>query len=88
MEVNNFVETNGIRTAHVRARIAHKITEKAAYWHYLVAFETVDRGIIFIELQSDMEGKIVIGEPFPWHLVGKAHLLGYNDPIVEIQILW
>ncbi len=80
-QLDNNTEADGIRAAYVRIRSKN-------WWHAVVAFETLDRGIIFIEPQSDRMVKLVIGEPFPWHLVGKANPLGYLDPIVEIQILW
>ncbi len=80
-ELDNNAEADGIRAAYVRIR-------SKGLWYAVVAFETLDRGIIFIEPQSDKEVKLVIGDPFPWHLVGKANPLGYRDPIVEIQIIW
>ena len=80
-ELNHNAEANGIRVAYVRIR--------AEKWgHALVAFETVDRGLIFIEPQSDREVELVIGEPFPWYLVDAISPLGYHDPLVEIQIVW
>ena len=80
-QLDNNAEADGIRAAYVRIRSEN-------WWHAVVAFETLDKGLIFIEPQSDRVVKLVIGEPFPWHLVGKANPLGYRDPIVEIQIIW
>ncbi|MBA7685216.1 hypothetical protein ES703_93634 [subsurface metagenome] len=80
-QLDNNAEADGIRAAYVRIRSKN-------WWHAVVAFETVDRGIIFIEPQSDRVVKLVIGEPFPWHLVDKANPLGHLDPIVDIQIIW
>ncbi len=80
-QLDNNAEADGIRTAYVRIRSKN-------WWHAVVAFETLDRGLIFIEPQSDRAVKLVIGEPFPWHLVGKANPSGYLDPIVEILIIW
>lgn len=80
-QLNNNAEANGIRAAYVRIR--------AKEWgHAVVAFETVDRGLIFIEPQSDREVKLVIGESFPWYLAGAISPIGYHDPVVEIQIIW
>ena len=45
-QLSNNAEANGIRVAYVRLR-----SEKWA--HVVVAFETTDRGLIFIEPQSD-----------------------------------
>jgi hypothetical protein len=80
-QLNNNAEANGIRTAYVRIRSEN-------WGHALVAFETVDRGLIFIEPQSDKELELVIGEPFPWYLVGAISPLSSRDPLVEIQIIW
>ena len=80
-ELNNNAEANGIRAAYVRIRFKE-------WAHALVAFETVDRGLIFIEPQSDREVELVIGEPYPWYQVGARRTRGYDDPLVEIQIIW
>lgn len=80
-QLDNNAEAAGIRAAYVRIRSKN-------WWHAVVAFETLDRGIIFIEPQSDRIVKLVTGDPFPWHSVGIPNPLGYLDPIVEIQIIW
>ena len=80
-QLNNNAEANGIRVAYVRSR-------SKKWGHALVAFETVDSGLIFIEPQSDSAVKLVTGEPYPWYSVGAISPLGYFDHIVEIQIIW
>ena len=80
-ELNNNAEAEGIRAAYVRIR-------SKKWGHAVVAFETVDRGLIFIEPQSDKEAGLVIGEPFPWYSVGAISPLTSYDPITEIQIIW
>ena len=80
-ELNNNAEANGIRAAYVRIR-------SKKWGHAVVAFETVDRGLIFIEPQSDREIELVIDESFPWYLVGAIGPTSYHDPIVNIQIIW
>ena len=81
VELNNNAEANGIRVAYVAVF--------AKEWgHGMVAFETIDRGLIFIEPQSDKEVRLVTGEPYPGYSVGAISSLGYFDPIVEIQIIW
>ena len=80
-ELNNNADANGIRAAYVRIR--------GDEWsHAVVAFETVDRGLVFIEPQSDMEVKLVTGKPYPWRQVGATSPLGYLEAIVEIQLIW
>ncbi len=81
VELNNNAETNGIRAAYVA------IFSKE-WGHGMVAFETIDKGLIFIEPQSDKEVRLVTGEPYPGYSVGAISSLGYFDPIVEIQIIW
>ncbi len=80
-QLSNNAEANGIRVAYVRLR-----SEKWA--HVLVAFETTDRGLIFIEPQSDSVVKLVISEPFPWYSVSAISALSPFDPITRIQIIW
>lgn len=80
-DLNNNAEAKGIRTAYVRIR--------AEEWgHALVAFDTTDKGIIYIDPQSDKEIELVIGEPYPWSWIGAIKPDHYNDPIIEMQILW
>jgi len=80
-EVNYNAELEGIRAAYVY------LSFPGLGRHAIVAFETIDRGLIFIEPQSDREVELVIGEPFPWYQVG-AWTRDYDDPIIEIQIIW
>lgn len=80
-ELNNNAEASGIRAAYVRIH--------AKEWgHAVVAFETVDRGLIFIEPQSDNEVELVKGEAYPWQQVGAVVPRNYYEPIDEIQIIW
>ena len=80
-ELNNNAEAGGIRAAYVRIR--------AREWgHAVVAFETVDRGLVFIEPQSDNNVPLVIGEPYPWQQVGANRPMNYDDAVVEIQMIW
>ena len=80
-ELNNNAEANGIRAAYVRIR--------AKEWgHAVVAFETADRGLVFIEPQSDKDVNLVMGEPYPWQQVGASRPANYDDAIVEIQVIW
>lgn len=80
-ELNNNAEASGIRAAYVRIR--------AKEWgHAIVAFETTDRGLIFIDPQSDRSVDLVIGKPYQWDWIGAVRPEHYDDPIVEIQIIW
>ena len=80
-ELNNNAEANGIRAAYVRIR--------AKEWgHAVVVFETVDRGLVFIEPQSDKDIEMVVGKPYPWQSAGADRPSKYDDAIDEIQIIW
>ena len=81
-ELNNNAEANGIRAAYVRIRFKE-------WGHAVVAFETVDRGLVFIEPQSDKEVReLEAGKSYPWQAAGADRSRGYDDAIVEIQIIW
>ena len=71
----------GIRVAYVRIR--------ARSWgHSLVAFDTVDKGLVFVDPQTDKEVNLVIGEAYSWHLIGAVSPLGWFDPVMEVQVIW
>jgi hypothetical protein len=56
--VNNNAEAEGIRCATV------DIFHPEGYGHTIVAFETTDRGLIFIEPQFDREVELVVGKSY------------------------
>lgn len=85
-EIHDYAETNGIRTAYVRCQIAREAAAGMVYVLELVAFETVDNGIIIIEPWSYKEVKVEVGK-------GYKELNGlptpsYDDTITEITIVW
>lgn len=79
--LNNNADAAGIRAAYVRIR-------SEDWGHALVAFNTLDKGLIFIEPQSDLEVDLELGKPYPWSQIGASSPLGYSDQITEIQIIW
>ena len=86
IEINYYAEANGIRTAYVRCQIARKAAERTVYVYYLVAFETVDRGLIIIRPRSHEEIKVEIGKSY-------SELNGfrtptYDDTITKITFFW
>ncbi len=56
--VNNNAETKGIRCAVV------DIFYPDGYGHTIVAFDTTDRGLIYVEPQFDEEVKLVVGRSY------------------------
>lgn len=81
-DLNNNAEAAGLRASYVRVRSTN-------WAHALVAFETTDRGVIYIEPQSDKEVKLELGKPYPWWQVGAASpSAAYQSAISQIQIIW
>ena len=64
--INNNAEAYGIRAAYIAYETVY-IAAKGKHYE-LVAFTTVDEGLIFIEPQPEME--LVIGRPYPWQSAG------------------
>jgi len=86
MEINYYAEANGIRTAYVRYQIARKAAEGMVYVYHLVAFETVDKGLIIIEPRLHQEVKVEVDKRY-------SELNGfptppYDDTITKITIIW
>ncbi|MBI2850281.1 MAG: hypothetical protein HYX80_04465 [Chloroflexi bacterium] len=80
-ELNNNADVRGLQAAYVRLR-------SDDWGHAVVAFETVDKGLIFIEPQSDSVVNLVVGQPYPWQQVGATSPLTATDPILEIELIW
>ncbi len=55
--------------------------------HSLNCFNTTDRGLIFIEPQTDDVVSMIIGEPY-WGGRRLERPIGYDDTIKEFLILW
>lgn len=64
----------GIRCAYVYICKFNKFNEKKP--HALVAFNTTDRGVIFIEPQLDKEMKVAVGSKY------------WSDTITSYRIYW
>lgn len=84
-DVCNNAEVAGLRSAFVEIRYPDM-------GHSIVAFNTVDKGMIFFEPQHDDEVKPVIGkrfyqcvEPKPGHFY---EVPSYDDTIKDILIIW
>ncbi len=85
-EIHDYAETNGIRAAYVRAPIARQATEGMVYLYQLVAFETVDRGLIIIEPWSHKEVKVEVGQRYS--KLNDFPPRDYDDTITKITIVW
>ena len=80
-DLNNNADAAGVQAAYVRLR-------STDWGHAVVAFNTVDRGLVFIEPQSDAEVKLVIGQPYPWRQVKATSPFSASDEILEIELIW
>lgn len=67
-------------------RCAYVTIDFVEVMHAIVAFNTVDRGLIFIEPQTDEEMKIEIGEPY-WP---RDRYLppDYDDTVEYVLVIW
>jgi hypothetical protein len=82
----NSAEENGIRCGYVTIRFPN------GRGHTIVAFNTMDRGLIYVEPQFDDLVEIEIGKPFYKCVVPKGSYKyekpPYDDTIEEVLIAW
>jgi len=85
-EIHDHAEADGIRVAYVRCPIARKAAEGRIYIYQLVAFETVDKGLIIIEPWSHREVKVEVGRGY--RELNSFPPVSYDDTITKISIVW
>ena len=85
-EINDYAEANGIRTAYVWCQIAREAGEETVYVYHLVAFETVDKGLVVIEPLSYRTVKMELGQRYS-ELNGSP-VPPHDDTIIKITIIW
>ena len=82
----NRAEEKGIRCAYVSVRFPD------GRGHAIVAFNTIDKGLIYIEPQYDDLVNIVIGKPFYKCVVPKEGVTyvkpSHDDTIEEVLVAW
>jgi hypothetical protein len=78
--VNNNAEAKGIRCAMV------DIFHPEGFGHTIVAFETIDRGLIFIEPQFDREVELVVGKSYAQ--INNFTPAPRDDTIERFIIIW
>lgn len=82
----NSAEEEGIRCAYVTLKFA------GGSGHAIVAFDTIDKGLIYIEPQYDDLVRVEIGKHFHKCVVPKDGYLyekpDYDDTIEEVLIVW
>ena len=84
--INNDAETHGIRAAYVRCRIVPTDGEGKVYLLALLAFQTVDKGFIFIEPSSHREVTLEIGRRYSE--LNEFSTIKHDGIISDIRIIW
>lgn len=56
--------------------------------HVIVAFETTDNGLIYIEPQSDHPMKVEVGRKYWAWVAGPNYDIDYDDTIVDFELYW
>jgi flagellar basal body-associated protein FliL len=78
--VNNNAEAEGIRCAIV------DMFHPEGYGHTIVAFETTDKGLIFIEPQFDREVELIVGKSYSQ--INNFTPAPRDDTIKRFVIIW
>jgi len=85
-DVGNNAEEEGIRCAYV------VIDYPEGWSHIIVAFDTVDRGLIYVDPQTDNIVEIEIGKPYHQCVVLEPgyfwEVPEYDDTIKSVLIVW
>jgi len=84
--IHDYVEANGVRVAYIRCPIAREAAEGRVYLYQLVAFETIDKGLIIIEPWSHREVKVEVGKSYRG--LNGFPPANYDDTITKITIVW
>ena len=86
MDVCNYAEEKGIRCAYVSLWYPNEIG------HIIIAFNTIDKGLTYIEPQTDEVVKAEIGKHFYKCVVPKPGYYyekpDYDDTIGKILVIW
>jgi len=82
----DYAKANGMRAAYVRVPIAREASEGRVYLYQLVAFETVDRGLVIIEPHSHREVKVEVGKSYSQ--LNNFPVSPYDDTITKVTIVW
>ncbi|MEK7354530.1 MAG: hypothetical protein AABZ77_08510 [Chloroflexota bacterium] len=85
-QILDYAKANGIRAAYVRVPIAREASEGRVYLYQLVAFETVDRGMIIIEPRSHREVKVETGQSYS--ALNGFPASPFDDTITKVTLVW
>jgi len=85
-EINKYAEAHGIRTAYVRCQIARETEDRKIHLYNVVAFDTIDRGFIFIRPRTYQEIRVETGRRYSD--LNSFPRPDYDDTITKITIYW
>ncbi|MDD5127590.1 MAG: hypothetical protein PHR43_05815 [Dehalococcoidales bacterium] len=85
-EVCNNADAQGIRCAYVSLEFPHETG------HAIIAFSTIDKGIIYIEPQSDELVKLELGKRYYQSVIPSGGYTyatpSYDDTVLEVLVAW
>lgn len=85
-QIHDYAEANGLRAAYVRVQIARPAGEDEVWVYRLVAFDTVDQGLVIIEPWSQKVVTLGVGQRF--HELNGFPASSYDDTITKMTIIW
>ena len=85
-DLHDFAEVNGYRAAYVRCPIAREAREGRIFLYQLVAFETVDMGMVIIEPKSHYVVEVEVGQSFSG--LNGLKPVDYDDTITKVTVVW
>jgi multidrug resistance efflux pump len=86
-ECRHFAADVKANAAKERIWAAYVLIEFPVEAHAIVAFLTTDRGLIFVEPQTDEISNLVIGRSY-WESVGRLRPTDYDDTVIRITKIW
>jgi hypothetical protein len=86
-ECRHFAADVKANAAKERIWAAYVLIEFPVVAHAIVAFLTTDRGLIFVEPQTDEISNLVIGKSY-WESVGSPRPTDYDDTVIRIIKIW
>jgi hypothetical protein len=72
---------------HIRCALVYILFHNSA--HFIVAFNTLDKGLVYIEPQADAEVNLIVGRHY-WQsiITSLVFIPSYDDTVVSFTIIW
>jgi hypothetical protein len=81
-DVCNHAQEQGIRVGFVYVELSGQ------YGHALVAFNTTDRGLIYIEPQGDLPVSLIRGQPITVDSPYWRYTTDMSDTVIDFGVIW